>query len=207
MCACVFLSALCGMCVHVCRSICLVCACASVGLPCVCMCVGRSALCVHVRRSVCLVCACASVGLPCVCMCVGRSALCVHVRRSVCLVCIYFGFEELQRNWWASSQILIFCKLCKQVYIKMLPKATSWNIHSKFCLCINFIKLNRPNVHFTCASKLFQIPLSVCVNSLRVLSSRSAWKSDDWKCFSRSTDFSVGVQFCRGILLIHREKY
>ena len=60
----------------VCRSVCLVCACVSVGLPSVYMCVGQSASCVHVCWSVCLVCACVLVGLPCVCMCVGRSALC-----------------------------------------------------------------------------------------------------------------------------------
>ena len=32
--------------VHVCLSVCLVCACVSVGLPCVCMCDSRSAFCV-----------------------------------------------------------------------------------------------------------------------------------------------------------------
>ena len=61
--------------VHVCQSVCLVCACVlvslscvPVGQPCVCMCVGRSAFCVHVYQSVCLV-----------CTCVSRSAFCVHV--------------------------------------------------------------------------------------------------------------------------------
>ena len=76
-----------ALCVHVCRSVCLVCTCVLVGLPSVYMCVGRSAFCVHVCWSVCLLCACVLVGLPSVCMCVGRSALCVHVCRSVCLLC------------------------------------------------------------------------------------------------------------------------
>ena len=54
-----------ALCVHVCRSVCLVCACVSVGLPSVYMCVGQSASCVHVCWSVCLVCACVLVGLLC----------------------------------------------------------------------------------------------------------------------------------------------
>ena len=57
-----------ALCVHVCRSVCLLCTC-----------VGQSAFCVHVCWSVCLLCTCVLVGLPCVCMCVGRSALCVGV--------------------------------------------------------------------------------------------------------------------------------
>ena len=98
-----------ALCVHVCQSVCLVCAGVSVGLPFVCMCVSRSAfvcmcdsrspLCIgrtalYVNVSVGL--PCVSVGLPdvwlcvgryalSVCMCVSRSALSVHVYQSVCL--------------------------------------------------------------------------------------------------------------------------
>ena len=74
-CMCVGQSALC---VHVCWSVCLVCACVLVDLPCVCICVGRSVLCVS--RSA---------------LCVSRSALCVHVCWSVCLVCMCVGRSAL----------------------------------------------------------------------------------------------------------------
>ena len=80
------------LCVHVCRSVCLMC-----------MCVGRSALCVdqsalsvHVCRSVCIVCACVWAGLHCVCMCVGLSALCVG-RSALCVgrSALYVGRSAL----------------------------------------------------------------------------------------------------------------